>query len=269
MKDYAEIRKMVMESLDYDAETGLFRWKERVGRGGSHSSGWFQPEAKADGRAWIQVNKKRFLVHRLAWLIVYGEWPSEELKCRVHGSTKIYDLYLAPRITLPRRSFGRDTVSEYLAYDPQAGMFMWKIHLNPACKEGWFIPSDFGKGAGSIDLFGCRYICTHLAWLLHYGVWPTYEIDHINGDNQDHRIDNMRDVEHVANMKNLKERKDNKTGVTGVSLDSRTGKFGAWISIKGKTKNLGLFKTIEEAKAAREKASAENGFHSNHGRKVN
>ena len=201
-------------------------------------------------------------------MIVYGEWPSEELKCRVHGSAKICDLYLAPRIILPRRSFGRDTVSEHLAYDPQTGMFMWKTQLNPACKEGWFIPSDFGKGAGSIDLFGCRYICTHLAWLLHYGVWPTYEIDHINGDNQDHRIDNLRDVEYAVNMKNMKTRKNNKTGVNGVSLSSRGGKFCVYISVNGESKNLGQFKTIEEAERVRKATEKEHGFHENHGRKA-
>jgi len=266
-EDCKNTRRMVMSAIEYDAETGLFRWKERTGSGGARPKEWFKPQAKGDGRAWIQINKRRFLAHRLAWLIVNGEWPDGELKISVEGSGKVSDMFVLKKICLPRRSFGRDAVSEHLGYDPETGMFIWKTQIGPSCREGWFIPADFGKGAGSIDIFGCRYICTHLAWLLHYGVWPEFEIDHINGDSQDHRIDNLRDVKHLVNMKNLKVRKDNRTGVIGVSQDTKTGKFGAYISIKGKTKNLGLFTTIDEAKEAREKASKENGFHANHGRK--
>ena len=267
-EDWKNTRRMVMSAIEYDAETGLFRWKERSGSGGSRPKVWFKPEAKGDGRAWIQINKRRFLVHRLAWLIVNGEWPDGELKSHVYGSTKISDMFVMKRICLPRRSFGRDAVSEHLGYDPETGMFIWKTQLGPSCREGWFIPADFGKGAGSIDIFGCRYICTHLAWLLHHGVWPDFEIDHINGDSQDHRIDNLRDVKHAVNMKNIKTKKSNKTGVNGVSVSSKSGRFCAYISVNGESKNLGHFKTIEEAALARKAAEKEYGFHENHGRKV-
>jgi len=41
-----------------------------------------------------------------------------------------------------------------------------------------------------------------LAWLLHYGSFPLFEIDHINGKTGDNRICNLRDCDHSSNLLN-------------------------------------------------------------------
>jgi hypothetical protein len=69
-------------------------------------------------------------------------------------------------------------------------------------------------------------------------------------------------------MKNMKTKKSNKTGVNGVSVSSKSGRYCAYISVNGESKNLGHFKTIDEAALARKDAEKEHGFHENHGRKV-
>jgi hypothetical protein len=80
-------------------------------------------------------------------------------------------------------------------------------------------------------------------------------VDHINGNSLDCRRENMRFATPSQNAMNRRMRSDNKTGVVGVS-QTRSGKYLACYSIKGRLKRLGLFSTLEEAKAAREAAEA-------------
>lgn len=66
--------RRLRELLDYDPNTGLFRWKLAPGKradligtiaGGNHIRGYLQ----------IGVGQKRYLAHRLAWLFMTGAWP--------------------------------------------------------------------------------------------------------------------------------------------------------------------------------------------------
>jgi len=41
-----------------------------------------------------------------------------------------------------------------------------------------------------------------VVWLWHTGEWPQGDCDHINGDRQDNRIENLRDVSRQENIKN-------------------------------------------------------------------
>ena len=64
------------QALSYDPETGIFRRKKTSG-------GW--PAGKEVGsKEWyghirIKINRRKYYAHRLAWLYVYGEWPTKFL----------------------------------------------------------------------------------------------------------------------------------------------------------------------------------------------
>jgi hypothetical protein len=62
------------ELLDYDPETGVFRWRARRG-GRAYANAVAGTIACRHGYRQILVDLKLFLAHRLAWLYVYGEWP--------------------------------------------------------------------------------------------------------------------------------------------------------------------------------------------------
>jgi len=69
------------ELLDYDAETGIFRWKVKRRCG---SRGWVRPGDAAGcisslGYVLIGISGKTYCAHRLAWLYVYGGWPAASL----------------------------------------------------------------------------------------------------------------------------------------------------------------------------------------------
>ena len=62
------------EILDYDPETGVFKWKVR-------SCGIRTEIAGTDraGYRQIYVKSKMYCAHRLAWLYMTGEWPSGQI----------------------------------------------------------------------------------------------------------------------------------------------------------------------------------------------
>jgi hypothetical protein len=62
------------ELLHYDPDTGVFRWAKKPSKNISVGSKAGSPHCK--GYTAIGINKERHLAHRLAWLYVYGEMPS-------------------------------------------------------------------------------------------------------------------------------------------------------------------------------------------------
>lgn len=137
---------------------------------------------------------------------------------------------------------------EALDYEPDTGIFRWK-------RSGHGVYP--GKPAGAPN--GDGYICIQvdgvlqeghrLAWLYTHGVWPTHQIDHINEDTGDNRLENLRDYTPGQNRQNItKLSRANKSGFRGVSRFRK--RWQAGIMVNGKQFNLGQFDTPEEASAA-------------------
>lgn len=78
------------------------------------------------------------------------------------------------------------------------------------------------------------------------------QVGHINGDTLDNRRENLRLVSPSDNSKNRSHQKNAKFPYKGIMNLSRCTikKFGARITIKGKTLFLGCFSTVEEAAKA-------------------
>lgn len=62
--------------LDYDPDTGLLRWKRPRG---SSRPGWTAGTEGPRGYKTIGVCRKRYLVHRMAWLMMTGQWPRDQV----------------------------------------------------------------------------------------------------------------------------------------------------------------------------------------------
>jgi len=72
----------LIAALDYDRETGLWRWRYRPDRDQSWNTRYANTEAgvlRPDGYRYIRLNGERCLGSRLAWFFVTGEWPSGEI----------------------------------------------------------------------------------------------------------------------------------------------------------------------------------------------
>ena len=129
-------------------------------------------------------------------------------------------------------------IRDYVSYDPETGL-IWFKKTPKGGREG--------KPAGTIGLDGYvqvtllqRQLKAHrVAWFLHYGEWPSEQIDHINGDRADNRIVNLR----VGNSVNQHNRKMPlpPSGVIGASYRKDRGRYQAVIRVNSKVKRLGCF----------------------------
>ena len=99
------------------------------------------------------------------------------------------------------------------------------------------------------------YNAQRIAWLFINGKWPSKNIDHIDGNRSNNKASNLRECNHVQNAANRKISISNTSGFKGVSQIKSTGKWAAFIKINGKSKNLGTFKTPEEAHEAYKSAA--------------
>ena len=97
--------------------------------------------------------------------------------------------------------------------------------------------------------------CVHrVAFKIHYGSEPP-ELDHINRNQTDNRLINIRVATRSQNMMNRAVRNDSRTGIRGVSLRGAS-RYLARICVEGYSYYLGYFATAAEAKTAREAAEA-------------
>lgn len=68
--------------LDYNQNTGVFRWRARPRVRAGKIAGHTRP----DGYIAIRVNWELHLAHRLAWLYMTGEFPKEHID-HINGKT--------------------------------------------------------------------------------------------------------------------------------------------------------------------------------------
>lgn len=150
---------------------------------------------------------------------------------------------------------------ELLTYDRVSGVFTWRAEARAGVKNS-VVCHRAGDRAGTrrkdgrnvIRLDGRIYLGYRVAWLMETGEWPDGEIDHINGDPTDDSFANLRVVSRRLNQQNIRRAQANKTscGYLGVYANQRnaTSPWRACITLDGKHKQIGVYRTPEEAHAA-------------------
>ena len=111
------------------------------------------------------------------------------------------------------------------------------------------------------QLFGHSVRAHRVVWAVVHGYWPSV-IDHIDGNVDNNRIENLRQVTHAENCRNARVRKDNTSGTPGVRWHKANRK---WVAMIG-NRYLGIFDDFADAQRARASALQEAGYHANHGR---
>jgi len=114
-------------------------------------------------------------------------------------------------------------------------------------KSGWVD----SKGYKRITYRESTCLVHRLVWKWWYGYDPE-EIDHINGNKSDNRIDNLRSVSCSTNNRNRPMQCNNTSGFTGVAWYKSIGRWSARVKVNRKTVHIGVYDTPQEANAARD-----------------
>jgi len=123
-------------------------------------------------------------------------------------------------------------------YDPLTGFLRSR---SPNSRSWVTKPNMFGYLC--ISYKGKLIRCHRIVWLLHKRKWPKHQIDHINRNRSDNRIENLRDVPRRINSAN----KINNARMVGTTWHPDKKKWKAKIQVNNKSIHLGYFNTQEEA----------------------
>lgn len=142
-----------------------------------------------------------------------------------------------------------ELLTKLFDYNPENGLFICKTPISNKVDKGdiagWISNTNYRM----IQIHGKRYVAHRLAWFYVYGKWPVNQLDHINGDRQDNRINNLREVTNAQNSRWKPKNKNNKAGYKGVCFNKKSKKhpYQAFITFERKNYYLGKFKTPEQA----------------------
>ena len=145
----------------------------------------------------------------------------------------------------------RSRLKDLLDYDPDTGIFLWKVSTAQRIKVGDVAGCVSKKGYIHIKIDNKSYRAHRLAWLDYYGYFPERGLDHKDRTRHHNWIDNLREVGQQCNVRNTGLRSDNTSGVKGTYFYKPTQKWSAHIKENGKKYNLGYFTDFTEAVAHR------------------
>jgi len=221
-------QERLQEVLNYNPDTGVFTRKFACRRmrpdrtTGAMSRG---------GYIYIMIDGVLYTAHRLAWLYCYGHFPKRTLSPRndirsdiriknwkyskrskkqagekkevlpqetLHLNNGVNVMKQTVNTTLPEVSndkiLTQQMLEELLNYNPNTGIFTWKVNRGPR--------SAVGSVAGNLNEFGYIRICINgkkyhahkLAYLYFYGEYPKHKVYHSNGIHNDNKIVNLVSV---------------------------------------------------------------------------
>jgi hypothetical protein len=174
-------------------------------------------------------------------------------------------------------SLSVEFVREFFSYDRESGVLTWNQRPLSHFKDSGMWKSwntkFSGKAVGGKKnrgyircvIFGKAYGAHQIVWLYVHGHWPQ-NIDHVDGDRSNNRIENLRSVSKAENARNRGIPANNTSGHIGVY--QLNGRWRAQINCENQRKYLGSFDTLEEAVAARKSAQKDSMLHENHGRRT-
>jgi len=151
----------------------------------------------------------------------------------------------------------QNDLKKVLKYDPETGVFTWKIRKANRIKIGDHAGRLTQCGYESIRIDGRDYLSHKLAWLYVYGEWPTLEIDHRDGLKSNNRITNLREATRIQNSRNSKTSSSNTSGFKGVHWKSKIKKWAATITFNRKKQHLGYFTSPQSASETYEARATE------------
>jgi hypothetical protein len=162
----------------------------------------------------------------------------------------------------------QEEVRRLLDYNPETGELRWKVRRGGKAVAGSLAGKKYsflGQGKNGlgkkftrhypdkrVEIFVHRksYRAHRIIWLWMYGKFPTYQIDHIDGDAWNNSLSNLREVTNQQNAFNKRKKTNSSSDFVGVSYHKLRNKYVARIKFNNKHYHLGYFDCqIEGSKA--------------------
>lgn len=158
----------------------------------------------------------------------------------------------------------REVLLALLRYDRSTGTFIWRErgrgHFSSTrAHNAWNAKFSGRQALASINssgylygsILGEPYFAHRVAWAMFFDITPYDEIDHINRNPLDNRIENLRLATRSMNERNKPVRRDSASQIRGVAYDARYSTWQASIKIGGRKVHLGSFRNADDAIAVR------------------
>ena len=135
-------------------------------------------------------------------------------------------------------------------FEYRNGQLYW-IGKRRGAKKNKPISNKVGSGYVGCMLDGKPYLLHRLVYLYIHGYMPVNDIDHINGDKTDNRIENLRVVSKAGNQQNIRKAYTTSTsGLLGAFYSKKHRNWFSRICVNGKRKWLGTFENSNQAHQA-------------------
>lgn len=143
-------------------------------------------------------------------------------------------------------------------FEYRNGLLIRKVTVNCHARKGAVLGETKNTGYARVRIDGVPHNLHRIIFMMHHGRMPK-TIDHIDGNQFNNKIDNLRECSISENMFNSIRPSSNKSGVKGVFWHKHLERWYVSLCVKGKSKYIGVFKDLEKAKYAIEKHRGE--FH--------
>ncbi|MGR7031655.1 HNH endonuclease [Klebsiella aerogenes] len=149
-------------------------------------------------------------------------------------------------------------LKELLDYNPDTGVFLWKVKRAGTAKAGTVAGTPHKNGYYCITIDGKLYLLSRIAYFMATGKQP-FEVDHINGVRNDNRALNLRPANRSENCFNKSVRSDSLTGIKGITWIKDLKKWQARCTGRDRKRiHLGYFEDLSTAISTLNKFRLEN-----------
>ena len=178
-----------------------------------------------------------------------------------------------------KEHINKEYLQECFSYDKATGDLIWKkrplTHFKNKSGMNWFNRRFVDKIAGfahighksntkyrAIKINGFNFKLHQVVWIYHNDIYSNkLNIDHIDNNGLNNRIENLRLVSHSINQRNRPLQKSNKTGVNDVNWHKSANKWQVRIKDNnGARLDLGRYCDFDEAVKVRKNAEKIYGY---------
>ncbi len=126
------------------------------------------------------------------------------------------------------------------------GKLFWKKPVAKRIKTGDLVGCKNGNGYLRVAIKYKYYYVHRIIFLMHHGYLPKF-IDHIDGNRNNNKLENLREATHSENAQNQKTPINNSSGYKNVFWHKTKKSWAVCISLNNKLHHFGNYQNLTDA----------------------